>query len=465
MPATLLIFRRHRSLLAMAAAVLHLSTPHLFAQADPPSGLIHPRVQPTAPSLTPAETPPAVVATPLDWKRAIGPRRWDFPADHGAHPDFKTEWWYFTGQLIEADSIDIKDIPTATPLRPPDPVATGATAPDDPDNLADIASGGSEYLRVDKVVGKQKEGGRRFGYQFTLFRHGVQKDPAQKSSKWAVRDVMFGHMAVADLVEKKFRFAEIVDRCVLGQGGASTKEMKAWIRGWRIETVGPEEYKLQAETPEFGMELVVRPIKKLVLQGTGGLSQKAPGEGNASYYYSYPRMMTAGRIRINAKQYLVSGESWFDHEFSTSSMGREQIGWDWFSIHLDNEEELMLYRMRRTDGATDSCNQGTLVRADGTIMTLGADDFTIENLATWKSPGTGGVYPSRWKISVPRAKLELESAADLPDQELRLKLLGPLSYWEGACTLKGMRDGKPVQGRGYTELTGYGSPMGTGMKE
>jgi predicted secreted hydrolase len=241
--------------------------------------------------------------------------------------------------------------------------------------------------------------------------------------------------------------------------------MKAWIRGWRIETVGPEEYKLSAETPEIGIELIVRPAKKLVLQGAAGLSQKAQGEGNASYYYSYPRMVTAGRIRIDAKQYLVRGESWFDHEFSTSSMGKEQIGWDWFSIQLDNEEELMLYKMRRSDGAKDPSSQGTLIRADGTTLTLGPDDFTVETLATWTSPGTGGVYPGKWKISVPKAQLELESVSELPDQELRLKQLGQMAYWEGMCKLKGSRAGKPVSGHGYTELTGYGSSLGTGMKE
>ncbi|PTX99475.1 carotenoid 1,2-hydratase [Verrucomicrobia bacterium LW23] len=462
--------RTHRhpraTLLSLTVAALYLLAPIAFAQMDPTDAGIEPggKRNITPPSVSPSQTPVAETPASAGWKRAIAPWKWSFPADHGAHPDFRTEWWYFTGHLQEANSINDKDIPTSTPIPKPDPLATGTQPSYDPDVPADGTPGGAEYLRVDKVVGDKKPDGRRFGFQFTLFRYGLQFTPVQVTSKWAVRDVMFGHMALTDLNAKRFYFGEILDRGALNQAGASTKEMKAWIRNWRIETVGPEEYRVRGETPEFGMDMVITPRKKLVLQGAAGLSQKAEGAGNASYYYSYTRMTAAGWVRINATQYLVRGESWFDHEFSTGSLGKDQIGWDWFSIQLDNDEELMLYEMRRADGKRDPRSKGILVRADGTTLTLGVEDFKIETLARWRSPGTGGDYPSKWKISVPKAGLELESTAAVADQELRLRQLSRLNYWEGVCNLTGTREGKPVTGRGYTELTGYASPLGEGMR-
>jgi predicted secreted hydrolase len=345
-----------------------------------------------------------------DWQRATAPRAWQFPRDHGAHREFKTEWWYYTGNLTNAE-------------------------------------------------------GRRFGYQFTIFRHGLQFNPAQKNSAWAIRDFYFAHFTVTDVQTGQFLVDERIERSTLNQAGASEQKMEAWIRDWRIETISDETYRLRASTEKAAIDFTVHPLKPLVLQGDRGLSQKAVGLGNASHYYSYPRLQTNGTLRIGSQTFTITGTSWFDHEFSTSSLGPEQVGWDWFSIQLDHGAELMLYGLRQKNGSLDVTSQGTWIGTDQRAIHISRADFTLEVLAHWRSPQTQALYPSRWKIKLPRLQVELVVEPLVSNQELSLEGLSKLAYWEGACRITGTQAGKPVQGYGYTELTGYATPLGQGMKE
>jgi len=357
-------------------------------------------------------------ATPK-WERAWSPRSWLFPRDHGQHPDYQTEWWYFTGHL-------------------------------------------------------EGENGRHFGYQFTIFRYGIQAVPAQTASRWAIRDVWFGHFTISDLANAKFYFAERLDRGVFARSGASDQQFHVWLDGdrWKVQAESPATANphpplhLRAEEPDYAIDLHLRPTKAAIFHGprNTGLSQKSPEPGNASHYYSFTRMASEGTIRIGKDVFRVKGSSWFDHEFSTSMLAENQAGWDWFSIQLDDDTELMLYQMRRKDGSVDPSSKGSFIAQDGAKEHLTAAEFVVTPTGKWKSPKSGATYPSGWKIMVPRLGLDLEITPRIVDQELSFlgdhRVLTGLAYWEGACAISGSRAGQPIRGHGYAELSGYHRPLG-----
>jgi predicted secreted hydrolase len=345
---------------------------------------------------------------PDAWQRAIAPWSWSFPRDHGAHPAFKSEWWYFTGNLRDAQQ-------------------------------------------------------HRFGYQLTIFRQGVQLVPAQTESRWAVRDFYFGHFAISDIDGGRFHVRERVSRGALGEAKAATGQMDAAIGNWTIVQGADEKIHLAAREPGMALDFDARPLKPLVLEGVDGLSRKADGAGQASYYYSYPRLATTGRLELDGKSFDVSGLSWFDHEFSTSSLSPDEAGWDWFCLQLDDNEELMLYAMRDKSGALDPVSEGTWIAADGTAQRLPPGSFSIAKLGTWRSPASGAVYPAGWHVLVPGHHADLTISPAMADQELRLEKMGALDYWEGACSTRGTVDGRAVSGEGYTELTGYAGALQTGL--
>jgi predicted secreted hydrolase len=363
-----------------------------------------------APAEPPAGSPREPGRPPEPWQLAVDPWDWSFPRDHGAHPPFKSEWWYFTGNVRDAH-------------------------------------------------------GRRFGYQLTLFRQGVQFKPAQPNSRWSVRDFYFGHLAVSDLAAGQFQAEERVSRGALGEAGAATGRMDVKLGSWTIQQQDlREDYKLSAHSAGLDLNLEETPLKPLVLEGVGGLSRKDEGRGQASYYYSYPRLATTGQLRVGDTTYDVTGESWFDHEFSTSSLGPQEVGWDWFCIQLDDREEIMLYLLRNKSGGISAVSEGTWVTADGHAHRIPPGRFTVEKTATWRSPSTGAVYPAGWHITIPDRQADLTVTPALADQELRLTKMGAIDYWEGACDTRGTVAGKNVGGVGYTELTGYVSPLKEGFQ-
>ncbi len=339
--------------------------------------------------------------------RAIAPRVFHFPQDHGPHPGFRNEWWYFTGNLV---------------------------AP----------------------------GGRVFGYELTFFRTALTADSSRRASDWATRDVYMAHFAITDSAAGRFRARDRFARGAVGLAGADPAPWRVWLEDWRAkqtaDTVAPSAFwpvSLTARDSGMALDLTLGEGKPPVLQGDRGLSRKGPEPGDASYYYSLTRMPTSGWLEIGGRRYRVAGDSWMDREWSTSALGRDEVGWDWFALRLSDGRELMLYRIRRRDGRTSPYSAGTLVGRDGRSQGLAAGDVAIDVLRTWSS-SDGARYPAQWRIRVPAAGLDLQVRPVLADQELKLAF----RYWEGAVAIAGSAAGKPVEGRGYVELTGYAAEGG-----
>ena len=328
--------------------------------------------------------------------RAFAARPLAFPEDHGPHPDFRTEWWYYTVNLTTA-------------------------------------------------------AGRHAGFQLTFFRVALAPAAEPRASAWATRQLYVAHFAVTDTAGRRFHAASRVSRAALGLAGALAVPFRVWLEDWSAEGDGVSTH-LRASDGDVALDLSVSAGKPVVLQGDRGLSRKGPEPGNASLYYSFTRMPARGVIRLGAETLEVTGEAWMDREWSTSALGTGVEGWDWFAIQLDDGRELMVYVLRRRDGAIDPFSAGTLVAVDGTVLQLDAGDVRIEALAHWTSPRSGVRYPAGWRLSVPSADLRLEIEPRLADQEL---IVGT-RYWEGAVAVVGVAAGRPIAGHGYVELVGYG---------
>lgn len=330
-----------------------------------------------------------------------------FPRDHGSHDAFKTEWWYYTGH---------------------------------------VAAGN----------------GRRFGYQVTFFRQGADRSPSSgPASRWAVRDLYLAHVALSDLDRGRFAYAEKLSRAGLGKAGADPGRLHAWIDRWTAEAAesDPHRHRLTAASQDFALDLVVTSRKPPVVHGREGVSRKGPGAGQASHYYSLTRLDTRGTLVVDGERLEVSGLSWMDHEYGSGELGPDLVGWDWFSVQLEDHVELMVYRLRRADGSIDPASSGTLVLPDGRSRPLAAGEIGITVLDSWTSPRSGARYPHGWRIAVPSAGLDLEVHPELPDQELRTSRSTQVTYWEGASRVTGTHRGLPATGVAYVELTGYAEPF------
>jgi predicted secreted hydrolase len=339
-----------------------------------------------------------------DFQPARPGRVFQFPRDHGAHPEFKTEWWYYTGHL-------------------------------------------------------KSKAGQTFGYQLTFFRVGLRKPDPQARSAWRANTVYFAHLAVSDPNRGVFSFREKAQRGALGLAGAKQGRLKVWIDDWRLEGKG-EEHHLWAQKDGIGLDLILSPLKPPVLQGEGGYSRKADKAEVASHYYSITRLATRGQLTLGDRTLEVTGTSWFDREFSTSQMAPNQVGWDWFSMQLSDGSDLMLYVMRLKDGSLDPASSGTLVDPQGRARHLKLADFQIQPTGSWKSPHSGATYPSGWEISLPGAGYTLSLQPTLADQELRPGGRAPIIYWEGQVTIQGTNNQQAITGQGYVELTGYAGSLG-----
>lgn len=331
-----------------------------------------------------------------DWKVAKPGWVYEFPRDHHAHPDFKTEWWYFTGNL------------------------TG-------------------------------ENGHRYGFQLTFFRQGVQRTD-NVTTRFAVRDIKLAHFAVTDIDDGKFRFAQKVSRGSFGEAGFTDGRRIAWIDDWTLELADEGHFVIRAADRDFAVSLDLRPRKEAVFHGENGVSQKSAGEGRASHYYSFTRMEATGTLTLEGRSIPVRGWSWFDQEWATNQLTENQTGWDWLSLQFEDNTELMLFQIRLKDGGRDPFSHGTWIEADGHTIPVKNEDFELVPGRVWKSRETGGDYPVEWKIRIPKLGLELDVEAALDGQEL---VLNPIAYWEGSVRASGRRDGQSVKARGYLEMTGY----------
>lgn len=344
-----------------------------------------------------------------------------FPRDHGPHDDYQTEWWYYTGNL-------------------------------------------------------QGENGERFGYQLTFFRRALAppSERSTRASNWATDQVYMAHFAITDVAGQRHTAFEKLARGAGGVAGAQAEPFRVWLEDWSVMAEGPAHtpdphakrsgsatpYReapetLAAAAGDMELNLSLTDLKGPALQGDQGYSQKGPEPGNASIYYSLTRMAAAGTVTVRGNTFKVTGTGWMDHEYSTSALGRDQVGWDWFSIQLDNDTELMVFQLRRADGSVDAFSGGTLIAADGSTQRLEAGDFSLQPTGRWRSPRTGGEYPSGWRLDVPATELSLTVTPHLQDQELNVSY----AYWEGAVRVEGTAGSTAVSGNGYVELTGYAGSM------
>ncbi|HML78951.1 lipocalin family protein [Geobacter sulfurreducens] len=274
-----------------------------------------------------------------------------------------------------------------------------------------------------------------------------------RDSRWGAGEVWMAHLALTDVAGRRFRHAERLSREALGLAGAGGRPLRVWLEDWQAVEVAarPWAVRLTGNGGDWGIDLTLRAVKPEVLNGAGGLSRKGGEPGNASYYYSLPRMETSGTIRAGGMTFTVSGLSWLDREWSTSVLAPDQAGWDWFALHLSDGRDLMYYRLRRRDGTTDPASAGTIVAADGSYRHLAAAAATLETLSWWSSPAGGARYPSRWRLRIPAEGIDLDIVPRLTDQEL----FTTVRYWEGAVEVRS-NTGKGIAGSGYVELTGYG---------
>jgi predicted secreted hydrolase len=345
----------------------------------------------------------ALAVSGFTYQLALPGRILSFPADHFSHPDFKTEWWYYTGHL-------------------------------------------------------ETESGKRYGYQVTFFRFGVRDRQQQTKEPPLFTDLYMAHFALSDVAGKKFNFRERINRGYGDKAGAAADRYLVWNEDWKVE--GDEKnHRIFVSDRGTTLRLSLKSLKPPVLHGDRGHSQKGEGEGRASYYYSLTRMHTDGELTIDGKKEKVRGLSWMDHEFGSNQLREDQVGWDWFSIQLDNQTELMLYLMRRKDGSVDPYSSGTLVNANGTTKRLALSDYRVEILDRWKSPKSDAVYPMKWKVTIPTQAIELEIAPAFPEQELITNRSTRVPYWEGAVSIKGSVRSKPITGHGYVEMTGYAGKL------
>jgi predicted secreted hydrolase len=340
------------------------------------------------------------LATSADfsYRPALPGYHYAFPRDHFDHPDFRTEWWYYTGNLRSAT-------------------------------------------------------GKRFGFELVFFRQGQRREPIENPSVWHVDDVYLAHLALTDIDGGKFYPLERLNRSGPGIAGASFEKGRVWNGNWSAQW-SKDRQTLEAIAPEFRFRLTLEPAKPPVIHGENGVSQKSEGAGKASHYVSFPRLLVTGSVELDGTKLCVTGTAWMDHEWFTHQLDASQVGWDWFSIQLDDGRDLMLFELRGKTGAIDPNSSGTYIDTHGAGHHLKAQEFSLTPERYWVSPRTKARYPVRWRISVPSLKVSLECDATLDSQELvPADTAGP-SYWEGAVRYSGS-----ATGVGYLEMTGYDKPV------
>jgi predicted secreted hydrolase len=355
-----------------------------------------------APATVPSanvQVPEAANEIPEGFFFADGSRPLSFPEDFGAHEEFRTEWWYYTGNL-------------------------------------------------------QTPEGRHFGFELTIFRVSVLPPTAElpADSQWYSRSLYFAHFAISDIAGERFYAFERYSRPGPGLAGAQVEPYRVWIEDWSIAEQETGVYHLQASQAEIALDLTLIDEMGVVLHGENGYSRKGQSPTNASYYYSQPRLRADGFVKVNGEQYPVSGLAWKDHEFSTSVLDKDQIGWDWFSLQFADGAALMLFQLRERNGGISAASSGTFITADGTPQPLQKEDFEITVLDEWRSPYTQGLYPAAWELRLAEPDCLLQVQPWMADQELSFPTV---RYWEGAVHFEGTCNGVPASGNGYVELTGY----------
>lgn len=334
------------------------------------------------------------------------PQKMVFPRDLGSHDDYQTEWWYYTGNLETAL-------------------------------------------------------GRPFGFQLTIFRRALTPEikaiANNSSSNWRSNQVYFAHFTISDVNQQSFYVKERFSRGAAGLAGAQASPYQVWLEDWSAKEIEPGKIQLLAKTDEVALDLTLQETLPPILQGDRGYSVKGEEPGNASLYYSIVQQKTKGTITVENETFDITGLTWKDHEYSTSSLSPGTVGWDWFSLQFDRGTALMLFVLRREDGSIEPSSGGTFVSADGAVQPLNYQDWQLQVLDTWKSPTSQGEYPSKWQLSIPKLDLALTGKPLMANQELNLST----TYWEGAVEFQGEQQEQSVKAKGYVEMTGYTQGLDT----
>ena len=341
-----------------------------------------------------------------EYLTVAGPCNLEFPGDHGPHAGYRTEWWYYTGNLTS-------------------------------------------------------EKGNRYGFQFTIFRTqisppGFEKKWPQPSSGWRTQQIFLGHAAITDISGKQHIQDEKTARAALGLSAATQTGLitDIFIDDWSIR-ITPDSHTLNVATDDFAYEFHLVPEKLPVMHGDAGYSRKGSRPDQASCYYSFTRLKTEGMLSVGGKTESVNGLAWMDHEFSTAALDQGLVGWDWFSLQLSDSTEVMLYLLREENGRIHPVSSGSRVNANGEVHHLAKEDFSVHVLKVWKSPHSEAIYPSQWRMQIHPLGLDLTISANRPDQEMQTLQSTGIIYWEGSVSLTGFKRGQPLTGQGYAELTGY----------
>ncbi len=346
-------------------------------------------------------------------------RAFSFPRDHGAHEEYPIEWWYFTGHL----SAENKDVEMAS---------------------------------------------RTFGFELTFFRVGINQEQNTQVTPWHVSSLYLAHAAITDDQNQKFFFEKIRVRPDFRQAGASQERLEVWAKDWRVEQgkEGADDTTIHLEvdakdtttSERFSFSLTLNPRKLPVLQGKDGYSQKGERSGDASYYISFTRLEGKGEVLIGEESIPVTASAWMDHEILSSEPNSGDVGWDWFSIQLENNWECMLYDLKRGNPlARTEYSSGSCVSPEGEKIALSSSDFVIRHNRTWRSKESGIEYPAGWEVSIPKVGLDVRITPTVPQQELLSQGGGERSYWEGRCLVEGRFGSERQEGAAYVELVGYNS--------
>jgi len=353
---------------------------------------------------------PGIATEPTGYLSVTGPCNLEFPKDHGPHPGYRTEWWYYTGNLQDAS-------------------------------------------------------GKRYGFQLTFFRSqisppdGRQKWP-RPASAWRTQQVYLAHSAISNLSENQHLQAELVSRAALNLAGAKqvADATTIFVKNWSAQ-INPNRHRLKVQTDAFAYEMILTPQKPPVMHGIAGYSRRGFTADRASCYYSFSRLNTQGKLTIGENVIEVKGSAWMDHEYGTDMLGPGLKGWDWFSLQLSDQTEVMVYVLKTESGGIGPMSSATIIEIKGQNRQLSNDEFRVTVLNTWKSPNSKAVYPAGWRLQIFPGFFDLKIRPGMADQEMLTRRSTGTIYWEGSVSVAGTKAGKPITGKGYVELTGYDRPF------
>jgi len=345
-----------------------------------------------------------------DYFRVTGPCGFEFPDDHGEHPGYRTEWWYYTGNVFDAE-------------------------------------------------------GHHFGFQLTFFRSQMVSNQAMEASRassshWRSGQLYFAHAALSNMHQRRFLNDNMMARGALKLAGVNVIEDGAhvFLKNWSA-TITSDGHQLICRSDEFAFKINLKPLKAIVYHGNKGYSKKGRSPERASCYYSYTRLQAEGTITTDKQTYTIYGNAWMDHEYSSAPLEPTAIGWDWFSLQMDDQSELMLFMIREENGGVSPASGGTYIDAQGKMTRLTMKQVRIKVVKKWQSPTTKAFYPAQWQIDIPELKLGVNAWANLDDQELITTESTGVTYWEGSVSFRGENRSRPLGGHGYVELTGYDVPF------